>query len=50
MIKLKKDEMKTINGGGVNFGIVIAIGSLVSFIVGIIDGYIRPIKCNGGES
>lgn len=46
MIKLNTKEMKQINGGAIRFGVVLAIGALASFIVGLIDGYIRPLKCN----
>lgn len=47
MKKLKKNEMKDINGGAVRFSLVLALGALASFIVGLIDGYVRPLKCNG---
>ena len=40
------DEMKKINGGGINIGLIIGIGAGVSFLIGLIDGIIRPLKCN----
>ena len=46
MIKLKENEMKEISGGGINVGLWIGIGAGVSFLIGLIDGIIRPLKCN----
>ena len=45
---LKDDEAKNITGGGSGskLGIGIILAALGSFIVGIIDGYLRPLKCN----
>ena len=43
---LTKEEMMKINGGGVNIGLWIGIGAGISFIIGFIDGLIRPLKCN----
>ena len=31
--------------GGLNFGIVAGISAGVAFIIGILDGIIRPLKC-----
>jgi len=46
MIKLKDNEMKKINGGGINIGIWLGIGAGISFLIGLVDGIIRPLKCN----
>lgn len=46
MNKLKKEEMLKINGGGFSFGFWALIGSGIVFIVGLIDGFVRPLKCN----
>lgn len=43
MYKLTKDELKDIKGGGV--GTCILIGGIIIFVIGVIDGYIRPLKC-----
>ena len=41
------DTKKIIGGGtGKNIGIGIILTAIGSFIVGIIDGYLRPLKCN----
>ena len=43
MEKISNNELKQINGGG--FGLGLLIGGLATFVIGIIDGYIRPLKC-----
>lgn len=44
MVKLKKDELMNVSGGG--FGLGLLIGAGVVFLIGVIDGYMRPLKCN----
>lgn len=46
MNKLKKSEMLKINGGGLSLGFGLLIGAGVVFIIGIIDGFVRPLQCN----
>lgn len=46
MKKLTKDELMNIEGGALKFGILVGIGAAVTFIVGVIDGFVRPLKCN----
>ncbi|MBR3362799.1 MAG: class IIb bacteriocin, lactobin A/cerein 7B family [Bacilli bacterium] len=43
---LTKKELLEINGGAVNWTVVSIIGTAITFIAGIIDGYLNPIKCN----
>lgn len=49
MSKIDDIEMKKINGGGL---ITLGLGKIalivfgVTFVGGIIDGFIRPLKCN----
>ncbi len=43
-MELNKKELMKVNGGG--FGLGLLIGAGVCFIIGVIDGYIRPLKCN----
>ena len=46
MKNINNQELKQINGGGFNLGIAALIGAGITFIIGIIDGYIRPLACN----
>ena len=46
MKTINNQELKQIKGGGINFGIGALIGAGITFIIGIIDGYIRPLACN----
>ena len=46
MINLEIEEMNKILGGGISGWGVFAIGTLVTFISGIIDGFTRPFKCH----
>lgn len=46
MKKINKKEMMSINGGGVNLGFWALIGSGVVFLIGLVDGFVRPLKCN----
>lgn len=44
---LKDKEMKNITGGGKGWILYAILGAGLSLIAGIIDGYFRPMKCNG---
>lgn len=46
MKNLTSNEMKKISGGGFNVGLWLGIGAGVSFVIGFIDGLVRPLKCN----
>jgi len=45
---LEKEKLLKVYGGAStkNIGLGIIIAALGSFIVGIIDGFLRPLKCN----
>ena len=43
---LSKDELYNIYGGRAKYGIYAAIGCFITFIVGLVDGYLRPLSCN----
>lgn len=44
MNELNKNELEQINGGGIGIGLLIGAG--IVFLIGVIDGYVRPLKCN----
>lgn len=46
MTNIKNEELKEIKGGSVNWGLMVGLGAFASFLIGIVDGYINPKKCN----
>lgn len=46
MNKMNNEQLKFVKGGGVNWGMMAAIGAFGSFLIGVIDGLINPKKCN----
>lgn len=46
MKNLTNEELLSVDGGALKIGIGIAIVAGITFIVGVIDGIIRPLKCN----
>lgn len=44
MVKLDNNELMKVSGGG--FGLGLLIGAGIVFLIGVIDGYVRPLKCN----
>ncbi len=44
MEKLEKKDLQKISGGGIGIGLLIGAG--IIFLIGVIDGYMRPLKCN----
>ena len=44
MKKLTNTELQNINGG-ISFGFIGAIIGFVTFILGFVDGYARPLPC-----
>ena len=45
-MNLTKNELLNIQGGGVSFGLLTLLGAGIVFLIGVIDGYVRPLKCN----
>ena len=43
---LNDNELNNVYGGGVKLGWYAAIGGFITLVVGIIDGYLRPLSCN----
>ena len=46
MKNLTKEELNQVVGGGNGVAIGLLIAAGVTFVIGIIDGYVRPLKCN----
>ena len=45
MEKINKQELKNITGGAFRIGIGIGIAAGITFLIGVIDGYVRPLAC-----
>ena len=43
---LGKEELYLIKGGAADWVVIGIIGTLITFIAGIVDGYLRPLKCD----
>lgn len=50
-MKLTETELMAVKGGafGLKTAIIVGVGGLITLLVGIIDGYINPLKCNMGR-
>ncbi len=46
MKSISNEEMKAIEGGAVNWGVMAGLSAFASFLIGIVDGYINPRRCN----
>ena len=47
MVKLNKNELLAIKGGGLSFGAACLIDGGIIFLIGVNDCYFSPLKCNG---
>ena len=43
---LSQEELYNTQGGGLKIGFFAILGGVITFVVGLIDGYIRPLSCN----
>lgn len=41
---MKKEELEEIRGGAITK--IAILGGIIVFLIGIIDGYVNPSKCN----
>lgn len=41
---MNREELCGIRGGGYAWYMV--LGGAIAFLIGVIDGYLRPLKCN----
>ncbi len=46
MERIKEEELLQVAGGGIGKGILVAIGAIGIFLIGVVDGFLRPLKCN----
>lgn len=45
MKELETNELQEIQGGGISLGTGLIIIGGIAFVVGFIDGIVRPLKC-----
>lgn len=45
-MELNNQELYQIEGGASKFAIGLTIGGIITLLIGIVDGYLRPLKCN----
>lgn len=43
---INNEELKSIDGGGISVWAALGIGAGIVFLVGVVDGFVRPLKCN----
>ena len=43
---IENEKLKNIDGGGVSAWTILGIGTGIVFLIGVIDGFVRPLKCN----
>ena len=46
MLELREVEMFEVTGGGLGWGVLTFLGTVVVLVAGIISGYTNPSKCN----
>ena len=46
MHEIKSEELERIKGGGVSPWIVAGFGAIIVFLIGVYDGFTRPLTCN----
>ena len=42
---LTAEELLNVSAGAVSWGFITAITGLVVFLIGVVDGYLRHLKC-----
>lgn len=43
---MNKKDLKEIKGGGIGWGIALGIAALCVLLIGALDGFTRPLKCD----
>ena len=43
---MSKNELLEIKGGGISAGLGLLLGGIVTFLIGVFDGYFRPLSCH----
>jgi lactobin A/cerein 7B family class IIb bacteriocin len=43
---LNREELILVKGGAIKWAILAAIAAGITFLIGVVDGIVRPLKCN----
>ena len=43
---MSDSKLYSISGGKAKYYILAIVGGLITFLIGVVDGFIRPTKCN----
>ncbi len=43
---LKEQELESVVGGGIAYSVLAIIGAVGVFLAGVVDGILRPLRCN----
>ena len=47
MLKISNQELMNIRGGAITWKTLsLIVGGVITFVIGFIDGFKRPLKCN----
>lgn len=46
MTEVNEKELENIKGGGITPWVAVGIGAVVVFLIGLYDGFTRPLKCH----
>ncbi len=46
MREIEEKELENVKGGGISPWLAAGLGAVLVFIIGIYDGFTRPLSCN----
>ena len=44
--EIKREELESINGGGITIWTALVVSLAAVFLIGVYDGYTRPLACH----
>ena len=45
-MEISDKELLKVEGGGISVGAIFGIAAGVTFLISVIDGIVRPLRCN----
>lgn len=46
MTDISENDLERVSGGGISPWTLVGVGAIVVFLIGVYDGYTRPLSCN----